>query len=268
MVNIWKTAVRNSATVVAMSGHRLWNGNPSGVPVVSRLTGTNRALRSKRAQPMGSSKTYREVHKAEIAAYQRAWHAAHPEKAAAYNRAWYAAHLEECKERDRKWRECHREERLAAHRIYNTAHLEERRAAYHTTVRVRRKADPEERRAHKRAYYEAHREESRARSRAYAKAHPQEMAEKERRRYALKCGATSGPINLEAIKVRDRMRCCICGRKVNEKLRHPHPDSLSFDHSHPLGLLGPHSQNNQRVAHLHCNKERGVGRLPVQMVLY
>jgi 5-methylcytosine-specific restriction endonuclease McrA len=63
------------------------------------------------------------------------------------------------------------------------------------------------------------------------------------------------------------MRCSICGGKVDERLKFPHPDSLSFDHSHPLSLLGPHSQENQRVAHLHCNQLKGIGRLPVQMVL-
>ena len=76
----------------------------------------------------------------------------------------------------------------------------------------------------------------------------------------MKRNAIVGPIDLEAIKERDRMRCCICGRKVAEK-------DLSFDHTIPLSLGGPHIQENLRVAHLCCNSRRGAGRLPVQMVL-
>lgn len=96
--------------------------------------------------------------------------------------------------------------------------------------------------------------------RAYRKAHQSEYAERTRRRDALKLSATIGPIDIEAIKVRDRMRCAICGKKVAEK-------ELSFDHTIPLSLGGPHSQENLRVAHRRCNSRRGAGRLPVQMVL-
>jgi 5-methylcytosine-specific restriction endonuclease McrA len=56
------------------------------------------------------------------------------------------------------------------------------------------------------------------------------------------------------------MRCCICGKKVAE-------NDLSFDHSLPISLGGPHSQENQRVSHWLCNNRRGAGWLPVQMVL-
>lgn len=118
-----------------------------------------------------------------------------------------------------------------------------------------------------RAYRKRHPKDTCGASRRWRKAHPQEAAERSRRRKALKRGATIGPIDIEAIKIRDKMRCCICGRKVNEKLKHPHPDSLSFDHSHPLSLGGSHSQNNLRVAHLHCNLKRHTGILPIQMVL-
>lgn len=77
---------------------------------------------------------------------------------------------------------------------------------------------------------------------------------------ARKAMATIGDIDLDAIKRRDRMVCCICGRKVAEK-------DLSFDHSVPLSLGGSHTQNNLRVAHRICNSRRGNGCLPVQIVL-
>lgn len=164
------------------------------------------------------------------------------------DRIYKAAHREAYRGYSCVYRETHRDEECARVRAYYEIHQEE--------IITRHKA-----------YNNAHREECRVYSRAWRAAHLQQDAEKTRRRRALKLGATIGPIDLEAIRVRDKMRCCICGKKVDEKLKHPHPDSLSFDHSWPLGLHGPHSQENQRVAHLHCNVERGIGRLSVQMVL-
>lgn len=181
--------------------------------------------------------------KAEIAAYMRAWRETHREEIAAYLDA-------------------HREEKIASWRAYREAHREERRVA----DRAYRAAHREERLAYGRVYHVRHLEEERAYSRAWTKAHPQQAAEKARRRDARKRGATIGPIDFEAIKKRDRMLCCICGKKVFKKPKDPMM-RLSFDHSHPLVLHGPHSQENQRVAHLRCNVKRGAGRLPVQMVL-
>lgn len=147
-----------------------------------------------------------------------------------YNRAYHKAHREECLARSRAFSAAHRKEQRAHSRAYRAAHLEECRA----TVR---------------AY-----------GSAWTKAHPQENAERVRCRRARIRGATIGAIDLATIKVRDKMLCCICGKKVAEK-------DLSFDHTIPLVLGGPHSQENLRVAHRRCNYRRGAGLLPVQMVL-
>jgi len=176
---------------------------------------------------------------------------------AAYHRAYREAHLEERRAYDYAYRkteayqaslEARREKRLAWQRVYNTTHQEERRAYY--------EAHRERWRAQARAWYTAHRPYAHT----WDKIHPQEHAEKERRRRARQHGAIVGSIDMEAIKVRDRMMCCICGKRVTKK-------DLSFDHTIPLSLGGPHSQENLRVAHRRCNSQRGVGRLPVQMVL-
>jgi len=189
-------------------------------------------------------RVYYEAHREEDNASSRAWAESHRAEKCAYNRAWGAAHREERLVYNRAYREAHQTEGQAANRAWRKSHREELLA-----------------------YYARYREKVLAAVGAYQKAHLQEHAEKSRRRRALERSATVGPIDLGAIKVRDRMRCCICGKRVNEKLKHPHPDSLSFDHSHPLGLGGPHTQENQRVVHLCCNVKRGIGRLPVQMVL-
>lgn len=175
-----------------------------------------------------------------------------PEKRRAYDRA----HREERLAWKRAWQEAHREELRAACRVYRKTHLEECRA----TDRAYQAEHRDEMAAYFRLWSESHQAERRAARRMWAKDHPLQVAEKTRRHRALKRGATIGPIDLEAIKVRDRMTCCICGKKVSER-------DFSLDHTIPLALGGSHSQENLRVAHLRCNQLKGAGRLPVQMVL-
>ena len=185
-----------------------------------------------------------------------AYYASHREERLANMHAYYVAHQEEKAAYHKAHYETHREEKAIYAAVYNAAHKEERAAkarAYYTAHRGGLLAQ------HK-VYRDAHREKIAARDVVYGKAHRPEMAEQWRKRSALKRGVTIGPINIEDIKVRDRMRCCICGKRVVEK-------DLSFDHTIPLSLGGSHSQENQRVAHLRCNIRRGAGRLPVQMVL-
>ena len=119
----------------------------------------------------------------------------------------------------------------------------------------------------------AHKEEIAAYLKIYWKAYGQRPEVKERRRQsenkrrALRYGSTVGEIDYEMIKVRDRLICCVCGERVNEDLQWPHSMSLSYDHTIPLSLGGPHTLNNLRVCHLGCNIRRGPGRIPVQQIL-
>jgi len=176
---------------------------------------------------------YVKAHREELNAYSQVWQKEHRESRIASCRAYEVGHREE----KRAYAEAHREDRRAYQRVYRAIHLEE--------IHI---------------YQETHREESCARARAWAKTNPQAVAERNRRRRALKRGVTIGPIDLAAIRKRDQMQCCICGKKVNEK-------DFSLDHSQPLSLGGAHCQENLRVAHLRCNSRRQAGRLPVQMVL-
>jgi len=190
-------------------------------------------------------------------AYSRAYGAvysmAHKDEIATYKAAYYIAHREELAAH----RDVHRAERVAYDAAYYAVHREEI-AAYKAAYQA---AHREEKVAYDRAYNAVHREEQSAYNRAYKKMHPQETNERSRRRDALKRGATVGKIDIEAIKIRDRMRCSICGKKVAMK-------DFSLDHTIPLSLGGPHTQNNLRVAHLRHNIQRGAGRIPVQMVLH
>lgn len=63
---------------------------------------------------------------------------------------------------------------------------------------------------------------------------------------------------------RDGWRCGICRKRVNRKLRHPHPMSASLDHIVPLADGGEHTPLNTQCSHLRCNREKwhtGWGQL-------
>lgn len=52
---------------------------------------------------------------------------------------------------------------------------------------------------------------------------------------------------------RDGWRCQMCDKRVDRRLRHPHPMSASLDHIVPIAAGGEHSRRNVRLAHLRCN---------------
>ena len=72
-------------------------------------------------------------------------------------------------------------------------------------------------------------------------------------------------INLDALRLRDKDICWICGTIVNDtdyKLIDGHfiagNNYPSIDHTHPLALGGVHSWENVRLAHKGCNQQRGA----------
>ena len=67
-------------------------------------------------------------------------------------------------------------------------------------------------------------------------------------------------ISLEEIAERDNNKCGICGRYVPIKER-------SLDHIIPIALGGSHTFENVQLAHLSCNKSRGLARKPAQLRL-
>ena len=118
----------------------------------------------------------------------------------------------------------------------------------------------EKRRAYVRAWHKLHLDEQRAYMQVWREAHRQQYRVYSLVRRARQSGVSFNPVDFEAIKMRDRMHCCICGKKVANK-------DLSFDHTVPLSLGGSHSQENLRVSHRCCNQRRNVAWLPVQMVM-
>jgi len=148
-------------------------------------------------------------------------------------------------------------------RAYRETHSEKIAAQW----RVYREENHEKIAAYQQTYYTEHREEIIAKVLAWRKHNPEKINTNRQKRRARIAGATVGPIDYDAIWLRDGGRCCICSLKVDNRLEWPDPMSLSWDHTIPLSLGGPHTQNNLRVCHLRCNSRRGVGRLPAQIVL-
>lgn len=59
-----------------------------------------------------------------------------------------------------------------------------------------------------------------------------------------------------AVFERDGWICGICGKKVNRRLKYPHPLSVSLDHIIPLSKGGTHTLTNVQCAHLTCNHKK------------
>jgi 5-methylcytosine-specific restriction endonuclease McrA len=84
-------------------------------------------------------------------------------------------------------------------------------------------------------------------------------AEMKRRRRARKRGATIEPVTLEYLLQRDRWTCRLCGRRIPEGAKHPHPKSPTVDHVVPLVDGGEHSKANCQAAHYICNSLKSAG---------
>ncbi|MBM0237734.1 HNH endonuclease [Micromonospora sp. ATA32] len=95
----------------------------------------------------------------------------------------------------------------------------------------------------------------------YRKQHPDKILEAARRawhkRRAVLRNADAESFSAREIFIRDRWKCGICGRKINPKLKHPHPRSSSLDHIVPISRGGGHVRTNVRASHLACNLLRG-----------
>lgn len=98
-----------------------------------------------------------------------------------------------------------------------------------------------------------------ARVRDWGKRHPENLlAIKARRRAREKILAV--PVSRDYIIERDGGVCHICGKKPPRHL-------IELDHLVPLSKGGNHTPENLAVSCATCNRKRGPGRLPAQMLL-
>lgn len=66
---------------------------------------------------------------------------------------------------------------------------------------------------------------------------------------------------------RDAWKCHLCGRRVGQRYRFPHPRSASLDHIVPLTRGGQHTRANAATAHLGCNMAKSNGSVNDQLRL-
>lgn len=171
-----------------------------------------------------------------------------------YDRERYLAKRDEIKARvrERYWADPERAKAYQAR--YRADHVE---------------AVAERKHAHYLATREAHHERTRRwkldnpgrvaqANRRWRRANLDRHREGERRRTALKRGATVRRIDYASIYERDAWTCQLCEAPVDPSLRHPDPMSASIDHIVPLALGGAHVRENVQLAHLRCNISKGA----------
>lgn len=101
--------------------------------------------------------------------------------------------------------------------------------------------------------------------------HPEQHKIQNQRRRARKYGnGEVQSISPREIFERDGWMCGICGKRVDRRLKFPHPKSASLDHIVPLAMGGTHTRNNVQLAHFICNSlksanEGGQLRLDIDL---
>lgn len=60
----------------------------------------------------------------------------------------------------------------------------------------------------------------------------------------------------EEIYERDRWICGLCKKKINRRLRYPHPMSVQLDHIIPVTKGGNHVRTNVMASHKTCNNKK------------
>lgn len=170
----------------------------------------------------------------------KGWKAAHPAEVRAYNKLWRQKNSEKEKKRLQKRYQEHKDEILLASKLWHKNNVPRATAA---TKRWRAK-NPDKPRIY---------------ATTWNKKNPERVADKKRRERAAKQSATTERFSATEIFERDKWICQLCKRKVNRKLKHPHPLSASLDHIVPLSRGGAHERKNTHLAHLTCNLKAHTG---------
>lgn len=217
--------------------------------------------------------------------YHRKWYALHAEEQRAKNRARYRLNVAHVAEKNRLWRAenpdkvkqyshlhyiKNKEKCLIASRLRRLNNPEKSREA----VRKHRLAHPEKSKEASHERWENHKEEMksawrqwrlrnaekrRAYVREWGKANPEKRADIGRRRRAKIKGLPAEKIISTDIYKRDRWTCQLCKKKVNPKLKFPHPLSSTLDHIVPISKGGGHVESNVQLAHFACNTKARAG---------
>ena len=170
--------------------------------------------------------------------------------------------------------------RSAKWRADNPERYRARIAEYHSRPEIRERDrerasqwyrdNPERGRRTRTEYRDANREEDQAKARERYARDPERTARIKlsghKRRAAMR-GRPTETINLKRVYERDGWRCGICGKKVNRRLKYPHPRSASLDHIVPISQGGGHVYTNVQCSHLGCNLKKKAAGSGEQLLL-
>jgi len=93
----------------------------------------------------------------------------------------------------------------------------------------------------------------------YNKTNKEKILDYYKSKRARKRTATIEKFSTSEICERDGWICQLCHKKVNRRLKYPHPQSKTLDHIIPLSKGGEHSRINVHLAHLICNEKVRTG---------
>ncbi len=171
-------------------------------------------------------KAYRLAHKDEIKAYRLA----HKEDAKAYRKS----HKEKQKTYAKKYRDTHTEQEAKRRKLYRVTNKDKVNS-----------------------YQRRYIGDNKAKAKEWAKksrsAHPEQERDRKKKRRALMMGVCREIYTDISIFERDGWICGICGKKINGRLRNPHPFSKSIDHVIPLSKGGIDAPINLQASHFRCN---------------
>lgn len=174
----------------------------------------------------------------------RAWASDNPDRVRQMSRRAYEANPDRFKAQAKRWGAANRARRREIVRKWDERHIEQKRNKNRVLAATKYYAD-----------IEASRAAVRRNATLYRQRHPEIVKARaqraRRRRRAEALAVPVGRVDFERIKVRDRMRCHLCKRRVTEK-------DLNFDHVIPLAKGGAHTEDNIAVSHRRCNQAKGA----------
>lgn len=188
-----------------------------------------------------SDLVYRKINKDKIAAQRRLHSRKNKDTIAIYGRNYYKANKEKILKRAQLRRETNKKETLERERLY-------------------RKANRDRIAKQNRVYEKANKKKKKKRGKLYRQTHDEIIrVNRHRRRARIHNCETEQFFDTEIFE-RDCWVCQICGKHVDETLKHPHPRSKSLDHIVPISRGGNHTRKNVQLAHLVCNIRKQAQR--------
>lgn len=228
----------------------------------------------------------KEIDKEKRNAYMREWNRLHPDKVKltkkkeyeknkerylAHNKQYYKKNKKQILIDTKEWTKNNPEKRKEIERKYRLAHADKtkkRVQAWHFLNKEKIKKQQKEYRTNNKEkiktigkiYRITHKEYLAAKDKKYREEYPEKTRERQQVRRARKRKVFVEKVSILEICERDQWVCQLCGEKVRQELRWPHPFSASLDHITSIVSGGEHSKANAQLAHLRCNQSAGAKR--------